>query len=439
MDNLVRKFFYCDTTWTVPAGVREVTVTGLISFAKQSSNGRCFSVAVKDNCDGYAWGDNLCGKLGVGTVTQACVPTLICCGLKWKSLSTHGASGNHVLGIATDGTGYAWGDGGNGRIGNCTTNASCLPTLICCNFKWKQLIAGGNTSIGITKDGDAYSWGSGTAGRLGNGTATACCIPSLVSCAFKWRFVATYNAGSIGITTAGDMYTWGDGSAGTIGNGSTADKCTPTLVNCGLKWKFATGGGNGIGVVMGITCDGDLYSWGTNTCGVLGDGTITLRASPVRVCAGVKWKYVSVGGGHAIGITCAGDAYAWGNFACGVGGDGTITTQCVPTLVSCAYKWRSVEAGSCASLGITLDGCAYSWGMFDCGAGGDGSVTSKCVPTITSCGINFNWTQAPTVRLIPVSPGVSYPIKIWGKLASFGSEDLNFTYFTEGLLVEYYA
>lgn len=40
---------------------------------------------------------------------------------------------------------------------------------------------------------------------------------------------------------------------------------------------------------FGISIDGDAYGWGTNVCGVLGNGSITVACLPTKVCCGKTW------------------------------------------------------------------------------------------------------------------------------------------------------
>ena len=45
-----------------------------------------------------------------------------------------------------------------------------------------------------------------------------------------------------------------------------------------------------------IRTDGSLWTWGDNSFGQLGDGTLTTRTAPVRITTATNWKTVVVGG-----------------------------------------------------------------------------------------------------------------------------------------------
>jgi alpha-tubulin suppressor-like RCC1 family protein len=59
-----------------------------------------------------------------------------------------------------------------------------------------------------------------------------------------------------------------------------------------------------------------LYCWGDNADGQIGDNTTTHRNVPVRVGTS-SWKDVSVGFGHTCGVNDSGNLYCWGKMSTG--------------------------------------------------------------------------------------------------------------------------
>src|SRR5690606_13354102 len=92
------------------------------------------------------------------------------------------------------------------------------------------------------------------------------------------------------------------------------------------------------GVVAGAwhTCahgsDDELYCWGANADGQLGDGTTTDRSTPVAVQApaGVMLSGVVAGGWHTCAHGSDGKLYCWGWNVDGQLGDGTNTSRLTP-------------------------------------------------------------------------------------------------------------
>ena len=79
-----------------------------------------------------------------------------------------------------------------------------------------------------------------------------------------------------------------------------------------------------------INAAGELYAWGLNSSGgALGDGTNTNKNRPTRICiatpttsCATNWKEISAGVYHNLAINAAGELYAWGYNAHGQLGDG---------------------------------------------------------------------------------------------------------------------
>ena len=67
----------------------------------------------------------------------------------------------------------------------------------------------------------------------------------------------------------------------------------------------------GYGYTMVIDTNDNLWAWGANNYGQLGDGTTTPHYTPVKV--GDGWQSVSTGGwSHTVGIKTDGSLWAWG-------------------------------------------------------------------------------------------------------------------------------
>ena len=97
----------------------------------------------------------------------------------------------------------------------------------------------------------------------------------------------------------GSLWGWGGNGSGQLGEGTLDSKSSPVqTVAGGTNWNDVTSSGShGIG----IKTDGTLWAWGYNFYGNLGDGTTTLKSSPVQI-GGNNWKKVCGGANHTFGI-----------------------------------------------------------------------------------------------------------------------------------------
>uniref|UniRef100_UPI003B75C91C RCC1 domain-containing protein n=1 Tax=Nesterenkonia muleiensis TaxID=2282648 RepID=UPI003B75C91C len=121
---------------------------------------------------------------------------------------------------------------------------------------------------------------------------------------------------------------------------------------------------------LAVTSSGEVYAWGSNFYGQLGDGTTENRYSPVRVQGLTDVVSVSANS-HSLAVTGAGEVYAWGLNQGGQLGDGTTTRRLSPVRVEGLSDVMSVSAGN-FSLAVTSSGEVYAWGNNTWGQLGDG-------------------------------------------------------------------
>ena len=93
---------------------------------------------------------------------------------------------------------------------------------------------------------------------------------------------------------------------------------------------------NQYGFSLAIGSDGNLYAWGDNSAGELGDGTTTDHDTPeaITLASGVKPTAIAAGRNHSLAIGSDGNLYAWGDNSAGELGDGTTTDHDTPEVIS---------------------------------------------------------------------------------------------------------
>ncbi len=107
-----------------------------------------------------------------------------------------------------------------------------------------------------------------------------------------------------------------------------------------------------------ITEDGDLYCWGYNLCGEVGNGKTKMQKTPVKVLENVT--DVCLGGFNSAAITKNGDLYCWGSNSYGQIGNGTAKNQTTPQKILKNVVSVSMDGDFCAA--ITKNGDLYCWG-----------------------------------------------------------------------------
>jgi len=103
----------------------------------------------------------------------------------------------------------------------------------------------------------------------------------------------------------------------------------------------------------------ELWSWGNNEVGQLGDGTITNRNTPIRIGTGKDWQSISAGGAHTIGIRKDGSLWAWGWNEYGQLGDGTTLDKTTPIRIGTGTDWQSITAGNWHTIALKVKSQTY--------------------------------------------------------------------------------
>ena len=121
-----------------------------------------------------------------------------------------------------------------------------------------------------------------------------------------------------------------------------------------------------------LDADGGLWTWGTNTCGQLGDGSTDERGEPARVLENVA--SFAVGYDYVTAIAADGTLYTWGD-----GSRHMLLKQktddtanvLTPTPVDTPLKFSYVASGRNGCIAYDTDGIRYAWGLSNGVAGYD--------------------------------------------------------------------
>ncbi len=358
----------------------------------------------------YAWGLNSYGQAGDGSVSNRSTPVPVnTSALPSPALPflTVAAGGSSMYGVGQDGNLYSWGANNFAQLGDGTKTARRTPVPVTTSaapaaaFPFQSVVGGSYAAYALGADGKVYAWGSNSYGQLGDGTITERRTPVPVSTAtvpaaalpFTAVAAGTYAAYALG--TDGNIYAWGDNIDGQLGDATTTGRRTPVPVSTSALPAGAlpfTAVAARAGTVYGLGSDGNIYAWGSNTLGQVGDGTTTARQVPVPVstsavpAAALPFTAVAAGLYGAYGLGTDGNVYAWGWNDYGQVGDGTTSTRLAPVVVDAsglpaqALPFTSVSAGSYTGNAVGADGNVYAWGWNEYGQVGDGTAINRSAP-----------------------------------------------------------
>jgi alpha-tubulin suppressor-like RCC1 family protein len=161
--------------------------------------------------------------------------------------------------------------------------------------------------------------------------------------------------------TKGEVWAWGWNDDGQLGDGTNTSSNTPLQVS-GLSDVQAVAGGDFHS--LALKNDGTVWAWGANGDGQLGDGTAgNKRTTPVQVRNLSDVQAVAGGWLFSLALKNNGTVWGWGSNAAGQLGDGTISNQRnTPVQVSDLSDVQAIDAGTVHSLALKNDGTVWAWG-----------------------------------------------------------------------------
>ena len=196
----------------------------------------------------------------------------------------------------------------------------------------------------------------------------------------SWSFTTAAPPPGTSLPTP-NVWGWGSNGAGQLGDCTTTDRTTPVQVSnlSGIKDVSS-----GCAHSLAVKDAGTVWAWGSNYYGLLGDGTTTDRYTPVKVSGLSSITDVAGGCNHSLAVKEDGTVWAWGDNYNGQLGDGTTTDRTTPVQVSGLSSVKDVSSGAFHSLAVKEDGTVWAWGSNGNRALGDGTTTDRTTPVRVS-------------------------------------------------------
>lgn len=328
------------------------------------------------------------------------------------------AAGNQsTCAVTAAGTPYCWGDNFFGQLGTgelgigsgsrpSWTPAAVAPVAVSGGHSFTSIGSGSWHACGLTIDSDAHCWGKASSARLGqpvpadapicevaqqSGTSRPACVPFPIPVLGALPAFGELSAGTLhtcGLTTGAEVYCWGGDHLGQVGDGGGVTAYGITPVRVALDRSVASLSA-GAWHTCAVTMAGEAFCWGSNITGQLGDGSTANRDRPVAVASEIPFASVSAGLDHSCALAEGGDAFCWGDNFYGQLGDGSHTSSTIPVKVR-GGPFARLDAGSQATCGLTVSGTAYCWGANWDGRLGDGTLSSRSTPVTVAGGLAFS-------------------------------------------------
>lgn len=390
-----------------------VVITPVVQSQVRVSAGANYTCAITPTTGRvFCWGLNNRGQLGTGsTVDDLSTPTAIRIprrplNERITSFIDISAGYQHACALTTDGKIFCWGDNVHSQLGADTPDFTRVPRLVQWPFAsaipttFQQLSAGGDHTCALAA-GKVYCWGGGAGGQLGNGmNPISSSVPMSVSLPRKVTQVSAGWLHTCALTDAGEVYCWGVNNHGQLGDGTKTIRNSPVKIDSTLAFVSISAG---MGFhTCGVAKNGQAYCWGFNDRGQMGNGTVGGEDSlvPSAVVDVKGFASISAGERHNCAkkssdisfppnLPAAEQVYCWGTNASGELGNGTPSlNEPSPTAVridpSRFGTVRFLSAGFEHTCVRTSRRTTLCWGSNGSGQIGDGTKTNRPRPTVVA-------------------------------------------------------
>ncbi|MBI5514571.1 MAG: chromosome condensation regulator RCC1 [Deltaproteobacteria bacterium] len=310
-------------------------------------------------------------EAGQGCGAPSCVGTAL------RALSASPVA--HTCAIRCDGGVWCWGSNERGQLGDGTLTTQRSPVQVLgLGGPATSLSTGYNHSCAVVGQG-VRCWGENTYGGLGDGTRTDRPTPvTAVGLGGVPVLVAAGGLHTCALVEGGDLWCWGRNEHGGIGDGTLLDRLQPARIE--LEGPM-------VSVVAGQyhTCvrseAGRVWCWGSNVFGAVGDGGTQDRVSPRPVTLPAPALMLSTRSNTTCALLEGGQVWCWGFNAEGGVGDRGRTNRHRPVRVLDLEATADVAAGERHSCAVSGGGTARCWGSNARGQLGDGTQQNQPSPT----------------------------------------------------------
>jgi alpha-tubulin suppressor-like RCC1 family protein len=340
---------------------------------------------------------------------------------------------------------YAFGDNESGGLGFATNDTTSEPnpeptlvTLPDATGPVTAMATGERFTMVVTASGQLYTFGENGSGQLGrtaniepNPTPTLVALPGATGGVTQ---VAAGAGHSLAVTSTGQLYAFGYNRYGQLGSATNNNTSNPNPTPTPVSLTGATGGVVQVAAgqydSLAVTSTGQLYAFGVNTLGQLGNATNNKNFEPnptptLVTLPGATGPVVQAAAGsvHSLALTSTGQLYAFGYNSSGQLGT-TPSTEPGPaptpvTLLGATGQIISVAAGLNHSLALTSTGELYAFGENQYGQLGNTENEKTTNPNATPALVTLPGASGRIVR-IAASVYDSFALTSTGELYAFG-------------------
>ena len=376
------------------------------------SSGSYHTCVILDDGSVSCWGDNSNGQLGDGSRTDRNVPAKVVLPEGKRAVSLSSGS-SHTCASMEDGDVLCWGGNDFGQLGDGTVVERLIPVSV--DLGEGDLAAGISAGASHTcarlVDNRVVCWGANAFGQLGDGTTLDRITPVDVDVG-EDGVALLLSAGSYhtcAITSQRNVECWGDNWQGQLGEGTYQSRNSPTSVLLDEGSSTISLSSGSLHTCAGLN-NGSVYCWGFNAYGQIGLGSINSINSPSEAPLedGFTPMQVSSGVFHSCTLMEGGEVFCWGFNEFGQLGEGTTTSTWAPQRsdLPVGRKALAISSGSMHTCAILDDATLKCWGGNERGQLGVGTNSDLAQPELGDVSLGHG-----SGSQIACSPGSYQPNK----------------------------
>ena len=303
-----------------------------------------------------------------------------------------------TIALKQDGTVWSWGENHVGQLGLGNTTYFNEPQKIeGITEKIVDVKSGYYHCIALTENGEVYTWGYNYYGQLGNGKTETSINPIKLDKLGKVIKIDAYKYMTIILNDAGEVYVWGNGYGSNPVKLNFSRKVIDIAGNIILEenrraYNLNESNSYGRDIIkisagenhyLALDANGEVYAWGTNNYGQLGNGNNTSSNIPTKVVTPDGTENISdiveisAGDHYSIISDKEGNIYTFGYN----GHYRTANENTVNKPVQITDNVSKIELVSASEGGHTVisdwDGYVYTVGLNDAGQLGLGDNSNR--------------------------------------------------------------
>lgn len=335
-----------DGQW-VASTCQETELTGTVHDPDSAARGFC---ALNAAGDALCWASNSEGQVGVGQRSEAETVKTVTGEHHFTSIAR---GPNHGCAITDAGALYCWGSNAYGQIAQPSETSQLTPKKVPSLTDVQSVAAGPRNTCIIDSNQHLYCWGSNAHGQLADQDTPQTITPQRIADLEDVQQVAIGYGTICAVAGNEQLFCWGDNRASQVSNQPHDIEYAPVAI---YNMDRVTH----VAVASEHVCtirQGDVYCWGYNDQGQIGDGSTNTAAFPVHIPLPHTAQHLDVGRRLTCAVTIEGELYCWGaGFWGEMGLDDPLTTYETPELVETVSNVSVVAISSGANdyLGHTL-------------------------------------------------------------------------------------